>query len=128
IPPCITTSVWPSEAIASAAANGSIVRSVPLVRLDGAKIQLMATRPTVAAPTVIRPRENRLRDPRRTTVAASARPGICVSAATSRDDTAVRDCSQGLITKCRLVQRNDAAGRRAPLDERKNRCIIVAQA
>ena len=29
-PPCMTTSVWPRDAIASADANGSIVRSVPL--------------------------------------------------------------------------------------------------
>ena len=36
MPPCMTTSVWPSDAIASAEANGSIVRSVPLLRLDDA--------------------------------------------------------------------------------------------
>ena len=48
MPPCMTTSVWPSDAIASAAANGSIVRSVPLVRLDGANRRLAANSPTVA--------------------------------------------------------------------------------
>jgi hypothetical protein len=32
----MTTRVWPSEAIASADANGSIVSSVPLVTLDDA--------------------------------------------------------------------------------------------
>ena len=36
MPPCMTTSVWPSAAIASADANGSIVRSTPLLRLDDA--------------------------------------------------------------------------------------------
>jgi hypothetical protein len=33
----MTTSVWPSPAIASAAANGSMVKSTPLLRLDEAK-------------------------------------------------------------------------------------------
>jgi hypothetical protein len=104
------------------------VRSVPLVRLDDAKIQLTATRTAVAAATVIRPRESRLRDPRRTTVAASARRGICVSAATWRDDTALRGCSQGLITKSVAFSETSLAVSVAPLDAPKNRCIIVAQA
>ena len=64
MPPCMTTSVCPSEAIASAAANGSIVSSVPLVRLESATSALAAKRPAVAVATVRRPRENTLLEPR----------------------------------------------------------------
>ena len=64
MPPCMTTSVWPSDAIASADANGSIVRSAPLLRLDDANTPLAANRATVATRTVARPRESTLSDPR----------------------------------------------------------------
>ena len=46
MPPCMTTSVWPSDAIASADANGSIVSSTPLLRLDDANTQLAASSTT----------------------------------------------------------------------------------
>ena len=64
MPPCMTTSVWPSDATASAAANGSIVRSVPLVTLDGANRKLAAKSAPVATRTVARPRDSRRLDPR----------------------------------------------------------------
>ena len=66
MPPCITTRVWPSDAIASAEANGSIVSSVPLSRLVGANTKLAASSPSVATMTVVRPRDSRRRDPRGT--------------------------------------------------------------
>jgi hypothetical protein len=64
MPPCITTSVCPSDAIASADANGSIVRSVPRVTLDDAKTRLTAKRPAVATSTVASPRDKRCLEPR----------------------------------------------------------------
>jgi hypothetical protein len=52
--------------MASAAANGNIVRSVPLVTLDGAKRRLAAISAIVATLTVTRPRDSSLLDPRGT--------------------------------------------------------------
>ena len=78
MPPCMTTSVWPSDAIASAAANGSIVRSVPLLRLDGANRRLAANSATVATMTVARPRDSTLLDPRATEPFDSSEPAMCV--------------------------------------------------
>ena len=71
MPPCMTTSVWPSDAIASAEANGSIVSSVPRSRLVGANRRLAATSPSVATMTVVRPRDSRRLDPRGTVSFAS---------------------------------------------------------
>ena len=72
----MTTSVWPSDATASAAANGNIVRSVPRVTLDEAKIQLTAKRPTVAISTVASPRESSRREPRGMLLIGSVRPVV----------------------------------------------------
>ena len=82
MPPCMTTSVWPSDAIASAAANGSIVSSTPLLRLEGANATQATNRPPIATRTVTRPRESRLLDPRGTASLASFRPRVCVSGST----------------------------------------------
>ena len=65
MPPCMTTSVWPSDAIASADANGSIVSSTPLLRLDDANTALAASSTTVATSTVASPRDTRRVDPSR---------------------------------------------------------------
>ena len=70
----MTTSVWPSDAMASAAANGSIVRSTPLLRLDGANRRLAASSATVATTTVARPRESTFLDPRETEPFGSPEP------------------------------------------------------
>ena len=78
MPPCMTTSVWPSDAIASAAANGSIVRSMPLLRLDGANRRLAANSATVATMTVARPRDSNLLDPRGTEPFDSSEPAVGV--------------------------------------------------
>ncbi len=64
MPPCITTSVCPSEAIARADANGSIVSSVPRVTLEDAKTRLTAKSAAVATSTVASPRDRRCLDPR----------------------------------------------------------------
>ena len=80
----MTTSVWPSAAIASADANGSIVRTTPLFRLDGANSQLAAKRATVAAMTVARPRDSNLLDPRGMTTLDWSEPPLRVSGLTWR--------------------------------------------
>ena len=82
MPPCMTTSVWPNAAIASAEANGSIVRSVPLVTLDGAKIRLTANSAAVAMTTVASPRDSKLLDPRRIASFDPLEPVICVTGLT----------------------------------------------
>ena len=82
MPPCMTTSAWPSDAIARADANGSIVRSTPLLRLDDANTRLAAMTPRVATSTVTRPRESKRLDPRGTASSTSSRPVVCVTGTT----------------------------------------------
>ena len=74
----MTTSVWPSDAIASADANGSIVRSVPRVTLEDANTRLTANRPTVATRTVASPRESTRLDPRGMVTCDPVEPLLCV--------------------------------------------------
>src|SRR2546421_86925 len=76
MPPCITTSVWPSPAMASADANGSIVSRTPLLTLDDARTQLVKNNATVARSTVARPRESTVRDPRE--IALCGRPASTI--------------------------------------------------
>jgi len=64
LPLWLTEKLWMSDAIASADANGSIVRSVPRVTLDDAKTRLTAKRPAVATSTVTSPRDKRCLEPR----------------------------------------------------------------
>jgi hypothetical protein len=78
----MTTSVCPSPAIASAEANGSIVRTTPLLRLDDPNRRLARNSPAVAAITVARPRESRRLAPRGTVSFDPIEPVICVSGAT----------------------------------------------
>jgi hypothetical protein len=78
----MTTSVWPSDAIASADANGNIVKSVPRVTLDDANKRLTANSPAVATRTVARPRESRCLDPLGTASFDSAEPVICAPGVT----------------------------------------------
>src|SRR3954468_6767646 len=77
MPPCMTTSVCPRAAMASAEANGSMVSSVPLVTLEDANTRLTTNSPTVATTTVRRPRESTLRDPLGTVPLPSVEPAIC---------------------------------------------------
>jgi hypothetical protein len=80
----MTTSVWPSAAIASADANGSIVRTTPLFRLDDAKSQLTRKSAAVATITVARPRDSSLLDPRGITGLDWSDPPLRVSDLTWR--------------------------------------------
>ena len=82
MPPCMTTSVWPNAAIASAEANGSIVRSVPRVTLDDAKMRLAPNSAPVATTTVASPRDSKLVDPRRIASFDPSEPVICVTGLT----------------------------------------------
>src|SRR5438067_13482974 len=78
----MTTSVCPRDATARADANGSIVRSVPFVRLDVANSALTTNSNNVATATVARPRESTFLDPRGIPVLAASGPGVCAADAT----------------------------------------------
>src|SRR4051812_30371931 len=78
----MTTSVCPSDATASADANGSIVRSVPFARLDDANRALTTNSSNVATATVARPRESTFLDPRGIAIFAASGPGVCAADAT----------------------------------------------
>ena len=78
----MTTSVWPSDAIARADANGSIVSKVPLVTLDDAASSLTTNSAIVARLTVARPRDTTRLDPRGTERRGSVEPACCALAIT----------------------------------------------
>lgn len=101
IPPCCTTSIWPSPAMASTAATGSMPDSDVGDTLAGWNTALMTKSRTVAVPIVARPfeTETRPRAMRRVSCcAASAMVSPCqvrVSLATvSRVTRVERDCTE----------------------------------
>ena len=91
----MTTSVWPSAAIASADAKGSIVRTTPLFRLEDANSQLTANSNAVATSTVAKPRDTNLLDPRGMVAFDSSELPLRDSRLTLAEDANVpRECSQ----------------------------------
>src|SRR4051812_29596868 len=95
MPPCMTTSVWPRPAIASAAANGSIVSRTPLLTLDDATTRLVRNNATVATSTVTKPRDSAFREPRDTALCDGSAPAAGVPGNTiGGDSNEANECLQ----------------------------------